>query len=176
MATWNGLASYDGTTWTTYNSSNSSLPDNVVGEVFVMSDGRLLVNTFGAGSSFGIFDNGNWTYLSNLVAHDLIEGLGGNVWIGTDGQGLARLLNGTLTYYNSSNTSLSQSDITDLTYGTNGQLWVIAGGNQLLEFSGGDFSAVPGAPTNFLGPVNRGLDGHVWLGESGYLWEADGTN
>ena len=31
IGTWNGLAKFDGTNWTVYNTSNSGLPENIIG-------------------------------------------------------------------------------------------------------------------------------------------------
>ena len=54
-----GLVSFDGTTWRTYNTSNSGLPNNNVSAVAIDKDGSKWIGTSGGG--VGRFDGTNWS-------------------------------------------------------------------------------------------------------------------
>ena len=44
-----GLAKFDGTTWTVYNTSNSGLPDNYVSSIAIDGSGNKWIGTMVAG-------------------------------------------------------------------------------------------------------------------------------
>ena len=60
IGTWNGgLAKFDGTNWTVYNTSNSGLPDNAVCCIAIDGSGNKWIGTYDGG--LAKFDGTNWT-------------------------------------------------------------------------------------------------------------------
>ena len=106
--TWDGFTKFDGTHWTHYNTSNSGLPANYVTAIEIDQEGNLWIGT-GNNYPFGNIDKGgglvkfdgiNWavfdTSNSNLPSNDITSLLFDdhhNLWIGTEGGGLAILKN-----------------------------------------------------------------------------------
>ncbi len=56
---WGGLAKFDGTNWTVYNTSNSGLPDNYVSSIAIDGSGNKWIGTWHGG--LAKFDGTNWT-------------------------------------------------------------------------------------------------------------------
>ncbi len=54
-----GLAKFDGTTWTTYNTANSGLPNNYVRAIAIDANGNKWIGTYGGG--LAKFDGTTWT-------------------------------------------------------------------------------------------------------------------
>jgi ligand-binding sensor domain-containing protein len=83
-----GLAKFDGTNWTVYNTSSSGLPYNNVNAIVVDEQGNKWIGTSIGG--LAKFDGVNWTVYntsnsglpSNFVYTIAIDGQG-NKWIGT---------------------------------------------------------------------------------------------
>ena len=86
-----GLASFDGTKWKIYKTSNSDIPDNVVYALAVDNHNNLWIGTL---HGLAKFDGAKWTkydlmnsgkpYTVSTIAIDKFN----NKWIGT-GDGLA---------------------------------------------------------------------------------------
>ena len=53
-----GLAEFDGTNWTIYNTSNSGLPDDIINSFTIDSRGNIWIGT---GSGLAKFDGTDWT-------------------------------------------------------------------------------------------------------------------
>jgi hypothetical protein len=87
IGTGGGLAKFDGTNWTVYNTSNSGLPDNKVRSITIDGSGNKWIGT---GGGLAKFDGTNWTVYNtsnsglphNIVNSLVIDGRG-NKWIGT---------------------------------------------------------------------------------------------
>ncbi len=112
VATQNGLGKFDGTTWTIYRTVNSGLPSNVVYCVAFDPYGVLW-----AGTSNGVakFDGTTWTTYNyttpaNFAFRHINFDSVGNVWIGTYGRGIVKVLNPGITTTIASS-KYSESDI-----------------------------------------------------------------
>ena len=86
-----GLASFDGTTWKVYKTSNSDIPDNVVYAMAVDKQNNLWIGTL---LGLAKFDGSEWTKYDLMnsgqpytVSSIVIDG-NNNKWLAT-GRGLA---------------------------------------------------------------------------------------
>ena len=92
IGTGNGLAAFDGTNWTVYNTSNSGLPGNQVRTIAIDDNGTKWIGT---PDGLAAFDGTNWTVYNTSNSGLPRNGVGsiaiddnGTKWIGTNG-GLA---------------------------------------------------------------------------------------
>ena len=93
IGTHGGLARFDDSNWTVYNTSNSGLPDNWIYSIAIDVSGTKWIGTFGG---LARFDGSNWTVYNtsnsglpgNIVPSIAID-VSGTKWIGTSSGGLA---------------------------------------------------------------------------------------
>ncbi len=108
-----GLARYDGTTWTLYNTSNSALPSNTIQAVEVDASGRVW-----AGTPAGLagFDGTIWTIYhtmnSGITGNHILslKATGNNLWIGTR-SGVSYFDGVSFSNYTTANSALSNDTI-----------------------------------------------------------------
>jgi ligand-binding sensor domain-containing protein len=92
-----GVADFDGTNWIVYNKNNSGLPNNSVRGISIDNNG---VKWFATGGGLVRFDGINWTVYntSNSGIPDnvlnCVWAVDADVWVGTDGEGAAVLVDG----------------------------------------------------------------------------------
>lgn len=110
-----GVVSYDGTSFTVYNSSNSGLAMNIVYEIDISPSNEVY-----AGTHFGTFQKlsgGNFTtlgtYASNIY-YDIEFSADSTAWIAADNGLWLHHPNGTYTYYSASNSPLLDSRVYDI--------------------------------------------------------------
>lgn len=93
---------FDGTTWTTYDTSNSPIPGNWAFQIELNDSGALW---FATESGVGYLFNGNWTIyttqngLSNAYCTGIQDDNQGNVWVLHDDTGASRLAGGQWTFF-----------------------------------------------------------------------------
>ncbi len=149
-----GVAHYDGSIWTEYNSANSSLPFDDIYAVAVEGT-TPWVGTVGYG--LARFDGTDWvTYtlpvnivhpltetntISNNAIVDISIDSSGNKWLASDGSGVVVLdnSNSTWTVYNSSATSLPD-DFVHTVYLEGDDPWFGTLGGGAAHLSGGSWS------------------------------------
>ena len=61
---WGGLAKFDGTNWTVYDTTNSPLPQDVIGSIAIDTCGIKWIGTMGEG--LAKFDGTNWTVYDTI--------------------------------------------------------------------------------------------------------------
>ncbi len=90
FGTLNGVSKFDGTNWTTYNTSNSGLASNDVYSVIVDGSDNKWLGSFGSGVSK--FDGTNWTTYNTInsgLPDDFVYAIAidgsGNKWFATSG-------------------------------------------------------------------------------------------
>jgi ligand-binding sensor domain-containing protein len=140
-----GLAKFDGTNWTIYNSSNSGLPNNSVLSIAIDGDGNKWIGTYEGG--FVKFDGTNWiTYNisnsglpDNTVVSIAIDG-NGNKWIGTY-YGLTKFDGTKWITYNISNSGLPCNIVVSIAIDDNDNKW-IGTANGMAVFKEGGFVSV----------------------------------
>jgi ligand-binding sensor domain-containing protein len=165
---YSGVAKFDGTNWTVYDTLNSVLPDN---ECLALAIGG---NNIWIGS-WGLvkFDGTNWTVYNTSnsgLPYDRVYALSidgiGNLWIGTYGGGLAKFDGTNWTVYNTSNSDLPSNIILSLAIdGSNiwiGTWWGLA------KFDGTNWSVYnpwnSGMPDNWVYALAIDDDDNIWIG------------
>jgi hypothetical protein len=137
-----GLAKFDGTNWTVYNTSNSGLPSNYVYAIAIDGQGNKWIGTYGGG--LAKFDGVNWTVYNTLnsglpynrVYAIAIDG-GGNKWIGIGGGGLAKFDGTNWTVYNTSNSGLPDNYVYAIAIDGVGNKWIGTRGGGLAVYREG---------------------------------------
>ena len=115
--------------WTTFNTSNSSLPGNLAGVKIDASQNKWFI-TNGAGVakydglSWTIYNTSNSGLPSNQVISVEIDPAG-NKWFGTNGGGVAKFDGTNWTIFNTSNTNsgLAQNTVYSIKSDTSGNIW-----------------------------------------------------
>jgi len=112
----NGMAKFDGTTWTNYDPSNSSLPDYQVKCINKDSNDTLWIGTPSGLVKWDIVDywfvytNTNSLLHSNNI-NDIYIDAEDNLYIGTLNGGLSTYINGFIDYYRTDNSLISDNTI-----------------------------------------------------------------
>jgi hypothetical protein len=121
----NGLAKYNGSTWTVYDTSNSGLTSNSILSLF--SDGGNL--WIGTQSGAFVFDGSNWNHyttgnsgLCGDTVNCFTKSGNDTIWMGTY-NGLAKFYNGNWTTYTISD-GLANNPITELVTDFDGDIWI----------------------------------------------------
>src|SRR5688500_4434961 len=139
------FAQYRFDSWTTDN----GLPQGSVNSILQTRDGFLWLTTLGGlvrydGLRFQVFNTGNTKGLRTGRLTFLFEDQEGNLWIGTEGQGIARYRDGTFTTYTTEN-GLPDNQITKLESDANGNTLLLAR-DTWWRWTGESFA--PYSPTN----------------------------
>jgi PKD repeat protein len=181
-----GVSRYSGSTWTTYNTSNSALPHNDVYAVAVDNSGTPWVGTVNYGVA--ALQNGDWVsfslpvqianpasqgaLVSNQAVTDIAVDSSGNKWFATDGSGVAMLdaSNTNWTVYNTSNSGLESDFIQSIHIDAQGNLWfgTLSGG--VSRFSADHTTWLTYASSNSALPEDDILD--IATDSQGGLWLA----
>jgi len=136
-----GLKKIQGSTITTYNTSNSNIPNDDVKSVTVDNNGIVWLTFNDASSGLFKFDGTTWTQYtssnSGLLNTNYIgvvkSDKKGNIWIGGYSyQGLTKFNGTTWTSYNIAYPNFPSTNIKDFTFGNNNIVW-IATGNGLVK-------------------------------------------
>jgi ligand-binding sensor domain-containing protein len=130
-----GLARYDGSGWTVYDTANSDIPTNYLKDLAIGSDGLLWVATQ---DGLVTFDGVNWEHLNAMEANVVEAAPNGNIWVGYDGDGLARLNEGNWATFNTHNSELLEDFILSIEADDLGEVWVgtMTQGISVLEVEG----------------------------------------
>lgn len=146
-----GVSRYSGGAWTTYNTSNSTLPHNDIYAVAVDAGGTPWAGTVNYGVA--AFQGGDWVpytlpvqiaspaspgaFVSNQAVTDIAVDSSGNKWFATDGSGVAMLdaSNANWTVYDTSNSGLDSNFIQSIHIDAQGNLWfgTLSGGVSRLS-------------------------------------------
>ena len=127
-----GLTHFDGTTWTVFDTSNSSLPSNAIYGIGTDQNNLLWVHGNLTQNSAFIYtyDGSTWTAFDTTICQPLnafsfIESDGLNkIWIGTYGKGL-QMINGlNCSVYTDANSPLPTNYILDIHITNSQTLWI----------------------------------------------------
>ncbi|MBL7884126.1 MAG: T9SS type A sorting domain-containing protein [Bacteroidia bacterium] len=123
-----GLAKYNGSTWTVYNTSNSGLPNNSVRCVYVDNSNDIWAGTNGGGMTK--FNGTTWvTYkrttspLPSDTVSCIVNDNNGLKWIATF-RGVASFDGTTWTIYNKANSGLPGDTVRTIAIGPNNEKWI----------------------------------------------------
>jgi ligand-binding sensor domain-containing protein len=149
-----GLARFDGRTWTVYTRNNSGLENDIVRALVLDRQGNLWIGTYGAG--LARFDGEHWSVYrpSNSGLPDnrigaLMFDAEGILWIGTcehhtggSARGLVRFDGETWTVYNPSNSGLPHNYIHGMAIDEEGNIWMTSPRGGLIRFDGENVEGV----------------------------------
>jgi Bacterial Ig-like domain (group 2)/Two component regulator propeller len=173
-----GVFEFDGTNWTTYNTSNSGLAEDYVRTLAIDAQGNKWFGTDNAGISK--FDGTNWTtydtgnsgLTSNHIEAMVIDG-NGNKWFGT-GAGVSEFDGSNWTSF------LAKNSISAITIDAKGNIWF--GGNGIWKFDGNQMTLIyntASGPNGIAGysvwTIAIDSQGSQWFGTESGVYEFDGT-
>ena len=148
-----GLAFFNDTTWTIYDTSNSGLPDNTIN---TLAEDGFGTTWIGTNNGLVNFDGINWTIydtansgLPDNQVNSIILDSSGNKWIGTEHGGLVKFNDATWTVYDVSNSGLPSNRITSILIDLNGNWWIGIDYGRLVIFDG--INWVVHQPINWIG-------------------------
>jgi uncharacterized protein (TIGR02145 family) len=184
IGTGNGLAKFDGTTWTVYNDSNSGLPGNEITSIAIDGSGNKWI---GAGED-GLtkFDGTSWTDynqmfgLRNYGITSIAIDNSGTIWIGLLEEGGLVKFDGTnWTRYDSYNSGLPGSYVSSIAIDSIGNKW-IGTSYGMAKFDGINWTAYYpinyGMSSNTIRSLAIDKIGNKWIGIGDYLAKFDGIN
>lgn len=140
VGTDNGLAFFDGSNWTIYDSETSELPDNYVRDIHKDNSGIVYIATDGGLLKI---NHANWESLttsnSNIPSNNirsLATDSEGNLWIGTWGQGIAAKDGNNWTVYNTNNSGLASDGVFTIEIDEFGVVWAGMFNGGVTKFNG----------------------------------------
>lgn len=133
----NGLARLKGGVWTSWNTQNSDIPSNFIRDIVVDSSSRLIVATsYGLGItndqqawlSYDVFNSPLWS--NNITSLSLIDT---SLYFGSINGGLNRLVDSTITVFNSYTSSFPDNTVLDVSI-FGGDIWSATPASGLARF------------------------------------------
>lgn len=182
----NGVFVYDDTTWVSYNTINSGLPDDAVRSLFADKDNNIWIGTLNGGlAKFDQYQS-EWTILNtsnNCMESDWVDNIfiddTGSTWLVADGNGVVKFNESGCENFNSSNSGIVQGFVEKITSDSNGKMWF---GTQdgISSFDGTNwnsyFLGTPGYSYYMINDVAADKEGNIWVGSDGTgLYKFDGT-
>jgi ligand-binding sensor domain-containing protein len=181
IGTEEGLARFDGLTFTTFDTSNAPLPRNYIQSLYQARDGALWIGTYHGGVTRvagGQFHT--YTTRDGLAANGgsaLAEAPDGSLWFGTLESGLCRLRDGRCTVYRQAD-GLPDDRVRALLQARDGTLWIGTDGG-LARLRAGRFTPIlerDGVPSARVLALAEDGAGAIWVGTSvGLLRMHDGN-
>jgi signal transduction histidine kinase len=110
--------------------------------------------------------------LSENIVRAIAEDADGNLWIGTENQGLNFFKDGKFISYQAKENGLPGNDISCLCTDSDGNLWVGTFGHGLARFRDGkwkSYSTENGLASNSIGYLIEDGDGYLWIGSNAGL-------
>ena len=163
-----GLYSFDGNRFTAYTTA-TGLPDNSVFSIAEDAERNLWVGTRKGLRTWNRSQWGLSPSFKALAASDvraLRVDSGGNVWVGTNGDGLYRLTSGTSQHFTTGN-GLSGNSVWSLLEDSAHTLWIGTATDGLSRLVNGKFSSFRDANTQSIWSLFEDREGSLWVGTSG---------
>ena len=147
-------------------------------DIFALSesqDGRLWAGTQ---NGLGNFDGQNWKLfttrdgLSENAVRAIAEDAGGNLWVGTESQGLNLVKDGKFTAYRAGENGLPGDDISCLYADKDGALWIGTSGHGLAQLRDGKwarYSTKDGLASDSISYITEDDEGYLWIGSNAGL-------
>mgnify|MGYP006196533755 FL=1 len=163
--------------YTIYNTSNSGIGSDYVGDIKTDANGVLWISSFSGvstfnGTTFTKYNTGNSGIASNAILEIEIDGLG-RKWMASQNNGII-LLNGTTwTNYTSSNSGLPNNAIVCIDVDSNNNLWVVTTSG-LTRFNGTTWTTY-NALTN-INSIEIDYANGIWVTNNGNLYKFNGTD
>lgn len=140
--------------------------------LFESRDGRLWV---GGDNGLGEWDGNQWTLfttkdgLSENAVRAVAEDASGNLWVGTENNGLDYFNGDKVLSCQTTTNGLPGNDISCLYMDRNGVLWVGTSGHGLARFKNGHwtaFSTRNGLKSDSIGYIVDDQKGNLWIGSN----------
>ncbi|MFY8008881.1 MAG: ligand-binding sensor domain-containing protein, partial [Flavobacterium sp.] len=163
--------------YTIYNTSNSGIGSDYVGDIKTDANGILWISSFSGvssfnGTTFTNYNTGNSGIASNAIIEIEIDGLG-RKWMASQNNGII-LFNGTTwTNYTSSNSGLPNNAIICIDVDSNNNLWVVTTSG-LTRFNGTTWTTY-NALTN-INSIEIDYANGIWVTNNGNLYKFNGTD
>lgn len=179
-----GVVMFDGTTWTTYNTSDG-LAGNQINCIAVdNSDTKWIGHNLDGitkydGTTYTLYNTGNSALPNDNVNCITIDSYG-NKWIGTYA-GLAKFDGSSWTVYTTGNSGLPHEQVYSVTFESPTIIWIGTGGG-LCKFDGNSTwttynTGNSGLPYNYVNCVAIDQNNTKWIGTTqGGLAEFDGAS
>lgn len=183
VGTYDGLAYYDGSNWTIYNTSNSGLPGNVVNALAVEAGGAVWIGTNEGLARFDGFLWNSYTMEDSDLPVNTVKSIAidsqGNKWIGTWGGGLVKLYGTDWTVYNTSNSAIPHNGVYSLAVDENDKVWVGTFEEGLATFDGSNWELFNESnsplPDNNIRAVSFDKEGVAWIGTNSGIARKEGN-
>lgn len=166
-----GLAVFDGTDWTVYDSLNSSLNSNFISTIAIDTEGLVWVGT--AQGEVSSFDGTSWlahpfptTVNVPVTAIDI--DLYGQVWAGTGGDGLYLFDGDGWAHFHQGNSPLTNY-LSSVAAGPDNTVWAGGNADKLFKYTG-SWSVIP-LPEEmiFTSAIAADQENRIWVGSDGQL-------
>jgi len=174
-AVWIGLGGRGLVLWRGYRewenySIDSGLPAEFVYGILPLKDGSLWLGS-GSGLLRGEQRKSGKPFtvvpgFDGIVVHSLCSAPNGDIWVGSEGRGVARIVPGTLnaTWFGEAE-GLSGKDIYNLRFDRENRLWAATEAGLFMASSPyRQFSRIAALPATRMWSVVQGTDGTVWAG------------
>ena len=174
-----GVYKFDGTHWTNYSTSNSSLLSDDVTGIAIDDKGNKWFATYGGISEF---DGTNWTNytttngLANNNVLSIAIDANKNKWFGTNGGGISKFDGTNWTTYNVANTcgGLVSNDIFSIAVDNDGSIWfgtfggisVLGTGNSTLSVLPTNLNIADTANSSATFDITSNIDWHIKSNQS----------
>lgn len=173
VGTWGGgLAKFNGSTWTLYNTSNSRLPGDYVWTIVADMRNRLWVGTSTGlaefnGSDWTVFNQAN-SGLPDSYVRSVAVDRNGDIWVGTFKKELAKFDGARWTLYNTGNSGLiDDNDVRAIAIDLHGTKWIGTYGG-LSAFDGRNWSSYNVSNSSLRDNYVLGIvvdeDNNKWVG------------
>ncbi len=174
IGTTDGLALFNGDTWTVYNTKNSGIPGNYVYSLALdTARGGIWVGSLDSGlayfdeaSSWTVYDTGSGKKsIPNLSISDIKIDAAGNVWIATY-YGIAVFNGKTWTSYTVDNSGLATTDCRAIYIDKNNIKWIGTANGGMYKFDGTTFTQYntsnSGIGSNDIYSITADDGGNLW--------------
>lgn len=186
LATQEGAATFDGTTWTVYNTANSGLPHNEVRDIHFDIGGNPWFATWGGGVAR--LNSGTWEVWNSSVsgvpsALDYAENFASTLnWMAVTAPSNGFLIwdGSTWTHYATSNSNMPSDQVSGIAAGASGELYFSTLDAGIVKFSFPTFttwnSSNSGLPDNEVYSVHFLRNEDLVAGTKGGLAFKSGAN
>ena len=156
-----GLVKYNGSKWTTYNTTNSGIPDNNVYDIKDDLDGNYwLIYKDGLckfdGNNWIVYNSSNSLLPENKIVSVEVDKLG-TIWVSTRSSGVVSIKGSKWTIYNTSNSGLPGNTIMSMAEDNSGNMWFSLMNQGIVKFDGTNWtlfnSSNSGLPNNNVGDI-----------------------
>ncbi|VXB27790.1 conserved hypothetical protein [Flavobacterium sp. 9AF] len=174
---WNIISFAQTYDYTIYNTSNSGIGSNYIGDIKTDNNGLLWISSY---SGVSTFDGSTWTsynttnsdIASNAIIETEIDNLG-RKWMASQNNGIILLDGTTWTNYTSTNSGLPSNDIFNIEIDSSNNLWITSDSG-LTKFNGITWTTY-NSLTNINSIEIDEIDG-IWVTNNGIMYKFNGND